>query len=188
MISQKVLFKFLLLVLLGLIVAMLIHRWVFKSVVYNNDPDNEPLIPHPLQILSNLPKFDLLDPGGNPQSIEQWQGKIIILNFWATWCPPCREEIPGFVALQKQLGAKGVQFVGIAIDDPVEVRNFATQAHFNYPILVGDSRAIELSEQLGNHLQGLPFSVIFNRDGDVIYKTLGELSPDTIHAEIDPLL
>ena len=90
--------------------------------------------------------------------------------------------------MQDELGAKGLQFVGIAIDEPEAVRHYATQAGFNYPILVGDSRALKLSQQLGNRLQGLPFSVIFDRSGQMVYSTIGELSSQILRDKTDPLL
>jgi thiol-disulfide isomerase/thioredoxin len=146
------------------------------------------LIPSPLKTRTTLPDFTLPDLDDRPQASSQWAGKVLVLNFWATWCPPCRKEIPAFMELQQQLGPRGLQFVGIAIDDPAAVRQFAATTDFNYPILLGDDKAIELALQLGDQIQGLPFSVIFDRRGRVIYRRLGELSPETIRSTAGPQL
>ena len=143
-------------------------------------PPATTLIPQPLQIQDSLPDFTLPDLEGRPQKSSGWIGKVLVLNFWATWCPPCRKEMPAFMALQEELGGKGLQFVGIAIDNPDSVREFAESNPINYPILLGSEDAIKLSKVLGNRYQGLPFSVIFDRAGRVIYTRAGELSEDTI--------
>jgi thiol-disulfide isomerase/thioredoxin len=149
---------------------------------------SDALIPKPIKELENLPIFTLFDLNNNPQELQQWQGRILILNFWATWCPPCIAEIPEFIQLQNELGNRGLQFVGIAIDEIKDVKEFVSKTGINYPILIGDHQALQLSEQLGNRLQGLPFSVIFNRDGKVIYRGIGSLTVDTIRATINSLL
>jgi thiol-disulfide isomerase/thioredoxin len=152
------------------------------------ESDSEPLIPQPIKTHNVLPEFTLLDLDGNPQASTQWKGKILVLNFWATWCPPCRKEIPDFIALQSELGNRGLQFVGIAIDDPAKVRDFAARAGFNYPVLLGDNRTLHLSAKLGNRLQGMPFSVIFDPNGRVILRVVGELTPETIRNRVETLL
>lgn len=182
--NKRTLALFLFIVIFSSIGAIFVHRMLFKPI----PPDSESLIPHPIKVLNDLPDFTLLDLNGKPQSISQWRGKILILNFWATWCPPCREEIPEFMRLQNELGINGLQFVGVAIDEIKDVTQFATSIGINYPMLIGNDNALQLSEQLGNRLQGLPFSVIFNREGHVVYKGVGSLSTTTIHTNIDSLL
>jgi thiol-disulfide isomerase/thioredoxin len=146
------------------------------------------LIPRPTQALTVAPEFSLPDLQGNEQGSAQWAGKLLVLNFWATWCPPCREEIPDFMALQEELGGKGLQFVGIAIDQADAVRDFAAAQGINYPVLIGNEQSIEMSRQLGNRFQGLPFSVIFGRDGQVIHAQAGQLRPETIREKLTGLL
>ena len=188
--NEKTLMAFLLTALLGVGVALLGHHYLHPSHGTGAEPDvaENPLIPHPIQRLTALPSFTLPDLEGTPHSATQWVGKVLVLNFWATWCPPCRKEIPEFIALQDELGAKGLQFVGIAIDEPAAVRDFATRIAFNYPVLIGDISILKLARRLGNRLQGLPFSVIFDRNGRVIYNALGELTPQTLRSQVDPLL
>lgn len=144
--------------------------------------------PLPQEALTHLPDFSLPDLSGEPQSSSRWTGKVLVLNFWATWCLPCRKEMPGFMELQKELGGKGLQFVGIAIDSPRAVREFATARNINYPILIGGEGAIRLSKRLGNRFQGLPFSVIFDRTGAVVHLQAGELKKAVIREKISTLL
>ena len=126
----------------------------------------------------------LPDPDGNEQPLAQWRGKVLVVNFWATWCAPCREEMPQFVAAQARDGSKGVQFVGIAVDDVDKVRVFAREIGLNYPTLIGGYGAIELSRTLGNDLAALPFTIVLDRQGRVVHTQLGPLKA----AKLDGLL
>jgi len=138
--------------------------------------------------ITHLPQFSLPDLAGNTRTSTEWLGKVLVINFWATWCPPCRREMPDFIQLQDEFGAQGLQFVGIAIDQADLVRDFAQSLGVNYPILVGDTDAIELSRILGNRFSGLPFSVIFDRTGKVLQAQPGELKRASIEKVIKPLL
>lgn len=120
----------------------------------------------------------LPDASGVPQALAQWKGKVLVVNFWATWCTPCRDEMPEFVTAQRELGARGLQFVGIAVDEPDKVRRFADEIGLNYPALIGGFGAVELSRTLGNRLGGLPFTVVVDRAGRIAHVQLGPL-PDT---------
>src|SRR5262249_21406610 len=88
------------------------------------------------QSAATLLQLTLPDVDGEQESLSQWAGKVLIVNFWATWCAPCREEMPEFVTFQQEFGAKGVQFVGIAVDEGVKVKQFATELKLNYPALI----------------------------------------------------
>jgi thiol-disulfide isomerase/thioredoxin len=125
---------------------------------------------------------------GREQALEQWRGKVLVVNFWATWCAPCREEIPDFVRLQDELGAKGLQFVGIAIDQADKVGQFQKEFSINYPLLIGGYGAIELSRALGNRLGALPFTALVGRDGDVAYVHMGPLKEAQLRALANKLL
>jgi thiol-disulfide isomerase/thioredoxin len=126
----------------------------------------------------------LPDAAGQQQALAQWRGKVLVVNFWATWCAPCREEMPEFVAAQARDGAKGVQFVGIAVDDVDKVRSYAKEVKLNYPALIGGYGAIELSRTLGNDLAALPFTIVLDRQGRVAHTQLGPLK----QAKLDALL
>src|SRR5829696_5684301 len=99
--------------------------------------------------LAALMSTRLPDMDGQAQRLDQWQGKVVVVNFWATWCAPCREEIPLFVKLQKQYGDRGLQFVGIAVDEPAKVKPFAAELGMNFPVLVGGAELIDLTRKLG---------------------------------------
>ncbi len=134
-----------------------------------------------------LPTFSFPDLNGTPHSSNEWQGKILVLNFWATWCPSCLKEIPAFMTLQTQYGEK-VQFVGIALDDIEAVKTFQQKTAVNYPILIsGDWAGFNLAKQLGNMVSAIPYTVVVNRDELVIYRHAGELSASELQAVIDGL-
>ena len=130
----------------------------------------------------------LPDTGGREQSIGQWRGKVLVVNFWATWCVPCREEMPEFVKLQKEQGDRGLQFVGIAIDDVAKVKAFAAELELNYPALIGGYGAIELSKALGNRLGALPYTLIVDRSGRISHAQLGPIKLAELRAIISQLI
>jgi thiol-disulfide isomerase/thioredoxin len=117
----------------------------------------------------------LPDASGNEVRLDQWRGKVVVVNFWATWCAPCREEMPAFIEAQSKQGSQGLQFVGIAVDDASKVRQFASEIKLNYPALIGGYGALELSKTLGNTVMALPFTIVIGRDGNVLRTQLGPL-------------
>ena len=132
--------------------------------------------------------LSLPDLDNKPQRLEQWRGKVLVVNFWATWCAPCREEIPIFVKLQEQYGTKGLQFVGISIDQADKTAEFARNFKMNYPSLIGTFETIEVSRQVGNQKRVLPFTVILDRKGHVVATELGGLTAEKLAALVGPLL
>ncbi|MFK5948639.1 MAG: TlpA disulfide reductase family protein [Methylococcales bacterium] len=133
-------------------------------------------------------KINLPDINGKQRDLTEWQGKIRIINFWATWCPPCLKEIPEFIKLQDEFKDKNVQFIGIAIDDKQAVEQYLQNNPVNYPMLIGGDAAISLSQQLGNFVNTVPFSLIINQQGQIIHRHPGELSKEKIIEIITPLL
>lgn len=115
------------------------------------------------------------DVDGNPQSLGQWQKKLLVVNFWATWCAPCKEEMPIFARLQRDMETKGVQFVGIAADSRENVANFAQKSPVGYPLYPSESGAIDFSKRLGNRLGLLPHTVVVAPSGEVVYTKLGQI-------------
>ncbi len=132
--------------------------------------------------------LSLPDVAGKEQRVDQWKGKVIVVNFWATWCAPCREEMPEFIKAQTAYGAKGLQFVGIAVDQADKVAQFEKEIGLNYPSLVGGFGAMELSKALGNKLMALPFTVIVDRQGAIIHTQLGLLKPEKLAEVVKQLL
>ena len=135
-----------------------------------------------------LPDYRLPDLTGNERSLSEWRGKTVIVNFWATWCPPCREEIPEFVALQQEFQDRGLQFVGIAIETKESVEKYLDFVDINYPMLIAGDQGIILTQQWGNSAGILPFSLIFNQQGEMIHKQVGQLSRAKILEIIEPLM
>jgi thiol-disulfide isomerase/thioredoxin len=124
----------------------------------------------------------LPDLSGNPTSVSRWRGKVLVVNFWATWCAPCKEEIPEFVALQKEFASRNVQFVGIAADHADKVVPFTVDYRINYPILIGNIGALDLSTKLGNRISALPFTVVIDRNGRLAHRQLGILKSDKLRS------
>jgi len=130
----------------------------------------------------------LADLTGGAQTLGQWQGQVLVVNFWATWCAPCREEIPGFVRMQERYGPRGLQFVGIAIDQPDKVAEFSREFHINYPLLMGGLETMELMRQAGNRAGVLPYTLVIARDGKLVSREPGGLKESRLERIIQPLL
>ncbi len=122
------------------------------------------------------PEFAAMDMDGQLRNIKEWDGDLIVLNFWATWCPPCRKEIPEFIELQKTYGDQGVQFIGLAIDNVEAVAEYAENIGINYPSLIVEADGVMLAKHYGNGVGALPYTVIINRKGEISSTFKGELS------------
>jgi thiol-disulfide isomerase/thioredoxin len=134
-------------------------------------------------------EFTLPDLDGKNRRLNEWKGKVIVLNFWATWCPPCREEIPLFIDLQKRRAAEGVQLIGLAIDNQEAVAAYQKSAGINYPLLIGGEDAgMELIGRYGNRMGSLPFTAIIDRNGAIVARKLGAFDRAELESLIDPLL
>lgn len=143
---------------------------------------------HQLTKLTERPNFSLPDLKGQLHSISEWDGKIVVINFWATWCPPCIEEMPVFIKLQERYGPQGLQIVGIGIDRQDAIQHFVRRLGINYPVLIGEQDAILLAEKFGNMQGGLPFTVVIDQKGKVTRRYLGEIVENSLEAEIVSLL
>jgi thiol-disulfide isomerase/thioredoxin len=119
------------------------------------------------------------DVGGKTRRLAEWRGKVLVCNFWATWCAPCREEIPLLVAARTKYGPLGVEIVGIAIDKGSKVAEFTRSLEVTYPVLLAEADGLEHMRRLGNSTGGLPYTVFFDREGRVAHRKLGALKgPD----------
>ena len=112
-------------------------------------------------------------PDGERFSVDSWAGQYRIVNFWATWCPPCLEEIPLFIRLQERFVDNNVTFIGIAVDKVDLVRSFVEANGVNYPILVGSGDALEVSKIMGNYRAGLPYTVFLDPNGVILERHFG---------------
>ena len=121
------------------------------------------------------PTFALPDLDGTAREFVEWDGKHRLLNFWATWCAPCRREIPMLNAFQEEHGEAGFQILGIAVDYIEQVVPFAEETAFKYPILIGQQDAMAVAESSGIEFIGMPFTMIVARDGELLSAYLGEL-------------
>jgi thiol-disulfide isomerase/thioredoxin len=132
--------------------------------------------PQPTQLdVANRPAFSLPDLDGTQRQFSEWDGKHRLINFWATWCAPCRREIPLLKAFQDQHGENGFQVLGIAVDYLEQVSSYAEQTEFNYPILVGQQDAMAVAESSGIEFIGMPFTMFVASDGEYIGAYIGEL-------------
>ncbi len=135
-----------------------------------------PAVPEPRQLeVVTHPSFALPDMDGTMREFGEWDGSHRLLNFWATWCAPCRREIPLLKAFQDEHGEAGFQVLGIAVDYPEEVSRYAEEAQFNYPVLVGQQDAMAVAESSGIEFIGMPFTMFVTRDGEYVGAYIGEL-------------
>lgn len=135
------------------------------------------------------PDFTLFDYDGNQIPISTWDGDVVLINFWASWCPPCRREIPGFNEVRNLYHEDGFEVVGIAIEDKEKAAKFLqSMPDVRYPQLVGYNDAIAVAKLFGNHSGGLPYSVIIDGDGVIRFVKAGELSKEELIDQIDSLL
>ena len=137
-----------------------IHRWWREGTPRDNVP---------------LHQVSLPDLEGKPQSLDQWRHKLLVLNFWATWCEPCRDEIPALVTAQEK-HAKRVQIVGISVDSADKIREFIPPFKINYPLLVADLGTLQWMKDLGNRSGGLPYTVFITDARKVVHQHLGALN------------
>ena len=119
-------------------------------------------------------------PDGQPRALAAWRGKPLLVNFWATWCPPCVEELPLLDGFYKQHQANNWQVLGIAVDQPSAVRAWLQKKPLAFPVVMAGLEGTALSKSLGNASGGLPFSVLFSPAGQIVQRKLGQLSAQTL--------
>ena len=142
-----------------------------------------------LKIGNKARPVTLPDPSGASRSLDEWRGKLILVNFWASWCGPCREEMPLLDRSQQQLGAQGLQIVGIAADTSAATKSFLGRHPVHYPILVDDpATGADLATAFGDTRGVLPYSVLIGRDGRVLAQRFGNFSEKTLMAWLTPHL
>ena len=132
------------------------------------------------------PAWELNDTDGKPVKSSDFAGKVVILDFWATWCPPCRAEIPGFVELQQKYGDKGLVIVGVSLDEqgPTVVKPFMQRFRVNYPIVMGDEK---IMQDFGG-VTAIPTTFIIDKAGNIVNKHVGFAPKEDFEKQITPLL
>jgi len=132
--------------------------------------------------------FTLPDLNGQQQSFSQWNNKVVLLNFWATWCPPCRREMPDFIDVYNENKDKDFIVVGVGTDDKQKIAEFVKKLGVTYPILAGGRSAMQVSYQYGNKSGALPYSIIIDKQGIIRYRAGGLISRKKLLQQIEPLL
>ncbi|MDD3518479.1 MAG: TlpA disulfide reductase family protein [Chromatiales bacterium] len=134
------------------------------------------------------PALALADLEGNTRDIDEWDGQVVLVNFWATWCPPCRREMPTFVEMQERHGERGLTIVAVAIDRLEPVLDFVDGYGINFPVLIGSTDASQVMQHYGNRFGALPFSVVLDRQGRIRYVQPGEITERIFDEQVLPLL
>ena len=161
-------------------VALIAATIGFRWSVLGQGAEN----PAAVTAASSIFDMVLADLKGQPQGLGQWRGKVLVVNYWATWCHPCLEEMPGFSRLQDKYRDKGIQFVGISIDTASKIVEFEKTTPVSYPLLIGDIGVMENSAALGNTRQALPFTAVFDAQGHLSATKLGRYA----EADLERLL
>ncbi|MBL3618879.1 MAG: TlpA family protein disulfide reductase [gamma proteobacterium endosymbiont of Lamellibrachia anaximandri] len=169
-----------------LIGSLLAGVW-FANHIINSEPrhadrsdDSSPI--------AHMPSYRLVDLAGKAHHTSQWSDKVVILNFWASWCPPCQTEMPALSDLQDEWGNHGLQVLGIAIDKADDAKTFSVSHPVSYPLFRGGMTEAKLSKRMGNRLLELPFTAAFGRDGQLIFAQAGAISAASLRKHIEPLL
>ena len=135
-----------------------------------------------------LPEFEAADLNDNLRSIREWEGQVLLINFWATWCAPCRREMPDLMALHDELAGQAT-VIGIALDSPEAVRGYVEELGIDYPVLIADDLAgTRLVRKLGNSNGLLPYSVFVDREGVIRSLKLGELTREQAKKRLVPMI
>ena len=167
---------FIVAMLSAMIIGMRVYMELQPRLTDTSLPDSGQLAGTP----ETLPEFILNDVGGDPRNIREWADQPLLINFWATWCAPCRREIPLLQQLHTEKSVTGIQVIGVAIDNPSDVQAFLGEFGVSYPNLVGEADAIAASALFGIDNLGLPFSVLVAADGNILTVHIGELDIDQL--------
>ncbi len=166
------------------------HVWL-KPAAEPADPGGaaQSASPDQAQVVGNKrPDFTLTDLDGDERAMGEWSGRVVLINFWATWCPPCRKEMPALDAVDEALGERGLRVVGVALDEAEAVRSFADERGIDYPLLIGGREAYPLLRAYGNARGTLPYTVIVDRSGTIRATHRGALTRSQARELVAPYL
>jgi len=176
-----------------LVIAGLALVFVVIIILNRTGKDDAPEMPPPMQSVPTsqtsgtatlAPDYQLESIEGGSQKISDYRGSVVMLNFWATWCGPCKREIPDFIELQKTYGPKGLKIVGVALDEPADVRSFVRANGLNYPVLIGNA---EIAQAYGG-VQSIPTTFLIDREGKIVTSAVGLRPKETWEQAIQGLL
>jgi thiol-disulfide isomerase/thioredoxin len=162
--------------LLALLAGVFSSQWISQTGLAS-DPSIKAFFANPWQT-----------PDGKPANSENWRGKVLVVNFWASWCPPCVEEMPALDRIAQEYASKNILIVGIGIDSPSNIREFLQKTPVSYPIVLGGLEGSNLSKQMGNTQGALPYTVVINSKGKSIYTKLGKISEEELKKAINSAL
>ena len=169
-------------VLAGLWVAQ--KYWSESSVELPPTDENLPAL---TRSASTLPDFTLPDLNDQPRSIMEWSGRSLVINFWATWCAPCRREMPLLQSLHDERTGDTLVVIGVALDNLADVTRFITEIGVTYPILYGEDNATAVAELFGDDFIALPFTAFVVPDGEILALRAGELHADDLYRLVDEM-
>lgn len=161
------------------VLALLSTAYVVKQFVF------PPTVNAPANVLLDA-RFNTLD--GKEVALKTWQNKVIVLNFWATWCPPCREEMPELSKMQDQYKNKNLVVIGLSTDDLETTKTFIQSNPVSYPVLAGDMQAMNFAESLGNNQGVLPYTVVIDEKGQIVKTFFGRVNQNLLEKTVMPLL
>lgn len=139
-------------------------------------------------LAATLPEFSMPDADGNERAVSEWAGDILVINFWGTWCAPCREEVPLLIEIQEDYADQGLTVLGIALDESEPVQRFAQDFGINYPLLVGQQETLAVMEAFGSGSVGMPHTFVVDRDGAIVNFHVGLLKPEQVDELLAPAL
>ena len=172
--------------LLSVVAGIFLYRYTLHQPQFRSAPAPD-VAELPVESNLSFEQISLPDLDGNPQPLSQWQEPVLIVNFWAPWCAPCRREIPALIDAQ-QAYPDQVKIVGLSFDSADNVREFANLHSINYPLLITGLQSTQLNRYFGNSSGGLPFTVFLNARREIVYQHTGEIHADQIASQIATLL
>ena len=161
-----------LIAIIALLAGIGTSRWLAENRL-SGDPNAQAFFQHGWL----MPDGQALDPA-------IWQNRLVLVNFWASWCPPCVAEMPALDQLSQDLAQRQVIFIGVGIDSPSNIREFLLKTPVSYPIVIGGMEGSQIGKSLGNTQGALPFTVIIDSKGQIIYRKLGKIDPDELKSVI----
>ncbi len=166
----------------GLVIGILVNQYVVSNKSTNNSTATSK------QVANMAQAFSLKDVDDKTRNSSEWDGKVRLVNFWASWCPPCIREMPAFIKLQEKYGGKNFTLIGIALDDKQSVIDFIDPIGINYPILIAEQEGIALTRAYGNRLGVLPYTALVDQNGKILKSYMRELTFEEAEQIIKPLI